>query len=53
LAGAAAHDSRASSADFGHPKGIARRTCAIGLQAQRCVVVGVLVEWPPADEPIN
>jgi hypothetical protein len=36
-------------ADFGHPEGIARRNSATGLQAYRCVVVGVPVKWRLAD----
>jgi hypothetical protein len=28
-----------------------RRTCATGVQAHRCVVVGVTVRWPLADAP--
>jgi hypothetical protein len=35
--------------DFAHPEAITLRDCATGLQAHRCVVVGVPVKWPRAD----
>jgi hypothetical protein len=38
-------------AGFGHPECIARRNSATGLQAYRCVVVGVPVKWRLADVP--